>query len=104
MPVDRIVAESADQRLLDQTARGAAAGAVLERDELFGRGDHIEGLHSCGTPPYWCQILQVPSLLTMQAPTGESGTHCFPNSGQSLGAAIPAMMSPQMQSAVRAGG
>ena len=39
----------------------------------------VEHLHSAsprsGMPPYWCQILQVPSLETMQAPTGVSGTH-----------------------------
>jgi hypothetical protein len=39
---------------------------------------------------------QVPSLLTMHAPTGASGTHAPPNSSQSLGDAMPAMMLPQM--------
>jgi hypothetical protein len=39
---------------------------------------------------------QVPSLLTMHAPTGVSGTHDLPKSGQSLGEEMPAMMSPQM--------
>jgi hypothetical protein len=38
----------------------------------------------------------VPSLLTMQAPTGVSGTQASPNSGQSAGDAMPAMMLPQM--------
>ena len=41
---------------------------------------------------------------TMQAPTGVSGTHSFPNSLQSAGDAMPDMISPQMQSAARAGG
>ena len=54
------------------------------------------GLPSLGTPPYSCQMRHVPSLLTMQAPTGASGTHAPPNSGQSPGDAMPAMMLPQM--------
>jgi hypothetical protein len=37
----------------------------------------------------------VPSLLTMQAPTGESGTHSRPNSGQASGVARPDMIAPQ---------
>ena len=57
-----------------------------------------------GMPPYWCQILQVPSLETMQAPTGVSGTHSRPKSVQSFGDAIPDMMSPQMQLAASVGG
>jgi hypothetical protein len=36
----------------------------------------------------------VPSLLTMHAPTGASGTQALPNRVQSLGDAIPAMMLP----------
>jgi hypothetical protein len=38
----------------------------------------------------------VPSLLTIQAPTGASGTQALPKSAQSAGDAIPAMMLPQM--------
>jgi hypothetical protein len=55
-------------------------------------------------PPYWCQILQVPSLETMHAPTGVSGRHSRPKSEQSVGDAIPDMMSPQMQLAASVGG
>jgi len=35
--------------------------------------------------------LQVPSLLTMHAPTGECGTHSLPNNAQSVGDLMPAM-------------
>jgi hypothetical protein len=38
----------------------------------------------------------VPSLLTMHAPTGVSGTHSLPNNAQSAGEAMPDRMSPQM--------
>ena len=41
----------------------------------------------------------------MQAPTGDSGTHAFPNRAQSPGVASPSMIDPQMQpraSALRA--
>ena len=55
-------------------------------------------------PPYWCQIRHVPSLLTMQAPTGESGTHSSPNRRQSLGDFRPAMIGPHRHSATRAEG
>ena len=48
------------------------------------------------SPPYSCQMRHVPSLLTMHAPTGASGTHSSPKSAQSVGDAMPAMMSPQM--------
>ncbi len=57
-----------------------------------------------GWPPYWCQIRQVPSLETMHAPTGESGTHSLPKSAQSCGEAMPAMMSPQMHCCASADG
>ena len=46
----------------------------------------------------------VPSLETMHAPTGVSGTHSLPNSEQPLGDAMPAMMSPQMHSWVSVDG
>jgi hypothetical protein len=47
---------------------------------------------------------QVPSLLTMQAPTGVSGTQAVPKSGQCVGEEMPAMMSPQMHWCASVGG
>jgi hypothetical protein len=46
----------------------------------------------------------VPSLLTMHAPTGDSGTHALPNNAQSVGDLMPAMMSPHTHSCTSAGG
>jgi hypothetical protein len=50
---------------------------VLETDPLVEQvlpRSHRAAPRS-GWPPYWCQILHVPSLDTMQAPTGVSGKH-----------------------------
>ena len=55
-------------------------------------------LRRSGCPPYWCQMRHVPSLLTMHAPTGVSGTHSRAEQRQSVGDLMPAMMSPQMHS------
>jgi len=103
----RIFHESLEKDLLDQGAHGAAPRALLQRDPLDPVFQH-ERAHQTpprsGCPPYWCQILQVPSEETMQAPTGLSGTHSLPKSVQSEGDAIPDMMSPQMQLATSVGG
>ena len=48
---------------------------------------------------------QVPSLDTMQAPTGSSGVQTVPNRGQSNGDTLPLRISPQQQPGCsRAGG
>ena len=84
--VHREVGEARSQGLLDEHPHGAAAGAVAHRDQRFARAANVgagrgRGAHKSGCPPYWYQILQVPSLDTMHAPTGLSGTHSLPNSG-----------------------
>ena len=80
------VAKSREEHLLDQPAHRAAAGAVLQRDALVDAADvHTSASELRDGPPYSCQMRQVPSLLTMHAPTGVSGTHSRPNSGQSRG-------------------
>src|SRR4029079_14989316 len=81
-----------EEDLLDQPAHRSSASAVLHRDPLpgLGRDRHADLL----AIPYSCQMRHVPSLLTMQAPTGLSGTHSAPNSAQSLGFLSPDMMSP----------
>ncbi len=100
------VEKSRRQRLLDQHPHGAATGAVLQGDPLVLRATAWPGarLHSSGCPPYWCQILQVPSLLTIQAPTGFSGSHSLPNRSQSVGVASPDMIAPQMHCSLSADG
>ena len=106
---DAVGREPADQAgqadLLDERAHRPPAGAVLQADPVV---DQTAAAHATpprsGCPPYWCQILQVPSLLTMQAPTGRSGVHSLPKSVQSVGDVMPAMMSPQMHDCASAGG
>ena len=57
-----------DEDLLDERPHRPSAGAVLEADALVPRGSGgshgraSPALRRSGWPPYWCQILQVPSL------------------------------------------
>ena len=69
----------------------------LTERPVFLTGRPMPGSYIRYSYPYLYQALQLPSVDTIHGPTGVSGLHFLPKSGQSGGSIIPRSTSPQRQ-------